>query len=131
MDRLTTMQRFHELKLEEEPRDSDDHRARRRCGTVASRKDRTMTGEQCDMCDEPATGMFRRLATDELISVCDEHTGVPRWTAENRPIVDTAKPAILWRAIETVEFYFAMSSVRKSGCTFVRQLRGPHLRTCA
>jgi hypothetical protein len=35
-----------------------------------------MTGEQCDMCDEPATGMFRRLATDELISVCDEHTGV-------------------------------------------------------
>jgi len=25
----------------------------------------------------------------------------PRWTAENRPFVDTAKPAIVWRAVET------------------------------
>jgi hypothetical protein len=32
---------------------------------------------------------------------------------------------------ETSEFYFEVSSVRKSVCTFVRQLRGPHLRTCA
>jgi hypothetical protein len=34
-------------------------------------------------------------------------------------------------ATETGEFYFAASSVRKSVCTFVRQLRGPQLSTCA
>ena len=34
-------------------------------------------------------------------------------------------------AAETGEFYFAVSSVRKSVWTFVRQLFGPHLRTCA
>jgi hypothetical protein len=34
-------------------------------------------------------------------------------------------------AAETGEFYFVPSSVRKSVCTLVRQLRGPHLRTCA
>ena len=45
-----------------------------------------------------------------------------RWTAQNRPFR---------RAIETGDFYFDTSSVRKSVCTFVRQLRGPHLRTCA
>jgi hypothetical protein len=32
---------------------------------------------------------------------------------------------------ETSEFYFVGSSVRKSVCTFVRQLRGPHLSTWA
>ena len=32
---------------------------------------------------------------------------------------------------ETNEFYFVPSSVRKSVCTFVRQLRGPHFSTCA
>jgi len=32
---------------------------------------------------------------------------------------------------ETREFYFVVSSVRKSVCTFVRQLRGPHLSTWA
>jgi hypothetical protein len=32
---------------------------------------------------------------------------------------------------ETGEFYFVASSVRKSVCTFVRQLRGPHLSTWA
>jgi hypothetical protein len=32
---------------------------------------------------------------------------------------------------KTNEFYFEPSSVRKSVCTFVRQLRGPHLSTCA
>jgi hypothetical protein len=45
------------------------------------------------------------------------------WTPQNRPFFGGA--------IETVEFYFVPSSVRKSGCTFVRQLRGPHLSTCA
>src|SRR4051812_4908419 len=34
-------------------------------------------------------------------------------------------------ASETGEFYFVASSVRKSVCSFVRQLRGPHLSTCA
>ena len=53
--------------------------------------------------------------------------------------VDSSKPAICGQrktgifagAAETGEFYFVPSSVRKSVCTFVRQLRGPHLRTCA
>jgi hypothetical protein len=43
-------------------------------------------------------------------------------TSQNRPFR---------RASETGEFYFVPSSVRKSVCTFVRQLRGPHLSTCA
>ena len=55
---------------------------------------------------------------------------VPRWTAENRQFVDRAKPAISGAA-ETSEFYFVPSSVRKSVCTFVRQLRGPHFSTWA
>jgi len=54
----------------------------------------------------------------------------PQWTAENRQFVDRAKPANS-RAAETCEFYFVPSSVRKSCCTFVRQLRGPHLSTWA
>jgi hypothetical protein len=54
----------------------------------------------------------------------------PRWTAENRQFVDRSKPAI-FPAAETSEFYFVASSVRKSVWTFVRQLRGPHLSTCA
>ena len=44
------------------------------------------------------------------------------WTGKTDNYVATA---------ETNEFYFEVSSVRKSVCTFVRQLRGPHLRTCA
>jgi hypothetical protein len=36
-----------------------------------------------------------------------------------------------FRAAETREFYFEVSSVRKSVWTFVRQLFGPHLSTCA
>ena len=44
------------------------------------------------------------------------------WTCQNRPF--------RW-AVETSEFYRTGSSVRKSVSTFVRQLRGPHFRTCA
>jgi hypothetical protein len=55
----------------------------------------------------------------------------PRWTGQNRPLVDTSKPAIPGSGIEASEFYFVPSSVRKSVCTFVRQLRGPHFSTCA
>ena len=55
---------------------------------------------------------------------------LPRWTVENRQFMDRAKPAIS-AAAETSEFYFVPSSVRKSVCTLVRQLRGPHLSTCA
>src|SRR5262249_8993159 len=36
-----------------------------------------------------------------------------------------------FQAAETREFYFEVSSVRKSVWTFVRQLLGPHLSTCA
>jgi hypothetical protein len=56
----------------------------------------------------------------------------------HRPSVDGSKPAIYGQgktgnlaAAETSEFYFVPSSVRKSVCTLVRQLRGPHLSTCA
>ena len=55
---------------------------------------------------------------------------MPRWTSENRQFVDRAKPAFS-PAAETSEFYFVASSVRKSVWIFVRQLRGPHLSTCA
>jgi hypothetical protein len=54
---------------------------------------------------------------------------LPRWTVEKRQFMDRSKPAI--SAAETCEFYFVPSSVRKSVCTLVRQLRGPHLSTCA
>jgi hypothetical protein len=43
------------------------------------------------------------------------------WTAQNRQ----------FPAAETSEFYFVPTSVCKSVCTLVRQLRGPHLSTCA
>jgi hypothetical protein len=43
------------------------------------------------------------------------------WTGQNRQ----------FPAAETSEFYFVPSSVRKSVCTLVRQLRGPHLSTWA
>jgi hypothetical protein len=53
--------------------------------------------------------------------------------------VDGSNPAIRRRAkcrfflrrARLVEFYFVGSSVRKSVWTLVRQLRGPHLSTCA
>ena len=53
--------------------------------------------------------------------------------------VDTSNPAICGqvktghcrRRPRLREFYFAAASVRKSVWSFVRQLRGPHLRTCA
>ena len=55
------------------------------------------------------------------------------------PSVDSGKPPTdrrfktghHERAAETSEFYFVPLSVRKSVCSFVRQLRGPHLSTCA
>jgi len=34
-------------------------------------------------------------------------------------------------ATETSQFYFVVSSARKSVCSFVRQLRGAHLSTWA
>jgi NAD(P)-dependent dehydrogenase (short-subunit alcohol dehydrogenase family) len=43
------------------------------------------------------------------------------WTGQNRQ----------FRTAETAEFYFVRSSTRKSVWSFVRQLRGPHLSTCA
>ena len=55
---------------------------------------------------------------------------VPRWTLQNRPFVDGAKPAISGRP-RPVNVYLVASSWRKSEWTLVRQLRGPHRRTCA
>jgi hypothetical protein len=54
----------------------------------------------------------------------------PRRTGQNRQLVDTAKPTF-HRRPRLVRFYFGLSSVRKSVWTLVRQLRGPHLSTCA
>ena len=53
--------------------------------------------------------------------------------------VDRSKPAILstgktghfLTGAETSEFYCEAASVRKSGWTFVRELRGPHFSTAA
>jgi hypothetical protein len=42
------------------------------------------------------------------------------WTGQNRQFL---------RPAETSKFYFVPSSVRKSVCTVVRQLRGPHFST--
>ena len=53
----------------------------------------------------------------------------PRWTVENRQFLDRQNRQ--FPAAETGEFYFDVSSVRKSVWTFVRQLFGPHLSTCA
>ena len=55
---------------------------------------------------------------------------LPRWTPQNRPFVDTANPAIS-ASRDGVEFYRTAPSDRKVVVTFVRQLRGPHLSTCA
>ena len=56
--------------------------------------------------------------------------GDPRRTGQNRQLVDTAKPTF-HRRPRLVRCYFGLSSVRKSVWTLVRQLRGPHLSTCA
>ncbi len=56
---------------------------------------------------------------------------IPRWTGQNRPLVDTSKPAISDERIEASEFYRTLSPDCKSVWTFVRQLRGPHFSTCA
>jgi hypothetical protein len=55
--------------------------------------------------------------------------GGPRWTVENRQFLD--RQTRQFPAAETGEFYFDVSSVRKSVWIFVRQLFGPHLSTCA
>jgi hypothetical protein len=55
----------------------------------------------------------------------------PRWTGQNRPLVDTSKPAISGERIKASEFYRTVSPDCKSVWTFVRQLRGPHFSTCA
>jgi hypothetical protein len=39
---------------------------------------------------------------------------LPRWTVQNRPLIDRSKPATTDAAAETSEFYFVISSVRKS-----------------
>ena len=55
----------------------------------------------------------------------------PQWTGQNRPFVDTSSPAISGAPRLGFEFYFTASCVGKVFWTLVRQLRGPHLSTCA
>ena len=55
----------------------------------------------------------------------------PRWTGQNRPFIDTSKPAISGERLEASEFYRTLSPDCKSVWTFVRQLGGPHFSTCA
>jgi hypothetical protein len=56
---------------------------------------------------------------------------IPQWTAQNPPLIDSSQPAISDGRPRLVEFYFVVSSGRKSVWTLVRQLRGPHLSTWA
>jgi hypothetical protein len=58
----------------------------------------------------------------ELLSLGGQLKTGNLWTGQNRQFPGAA---------ETSEFYFVPSSVRKSVCTFVRQLRGPHFSTWA
>jgi hypothetical protein len=51
----------------------------------------------------------------------------PRWTPQNRPVVDGSKPAS-W-ASGLGDIYLVASSTGKASPTLIRQLRGPHLRT--
>jgi hypothetical protein len=62
---------------------------------------------------------------------CMPVLGVPRWTVQIRPFMVTAKAAIPSERSRPSQFYFTPFPVGKSACTFVRQLRGPHLSTCA
>ena len=95
------------------------HSCERNCGAQSLQDDAPRRRVLTSLADQGSTGRSVRQAFLP-----------PRWTVENRQFVDRAKPAISGAA-ETSEFYFVPSSVRKSVCTLVRQLRGPHLSTCA
>ena len=49
----------------------------------------------------------------------------------NPAIYGHRKTGHFWRPETGVEFYFMGSCARKDVWTLVRQLRGPHLSTCA
>lgn len=70
-----------------------------------------------------AAAAFRRQVAAVLVA----HRLGGHFKTDNLSTVKTDN----FRAAETREFYFGASSVRKSVCTFVRQLRGPHFSTCA
>jgi hypothetical protein len=53
----------------------------------------------------------------------------PSVDGSNPAICRRSKSRIFVRRPRRVMFYFGASSVRKSVCTVVRQLRGPHLST--
>jgi hypothetical protein len=74
-----------------------------------------------------------RETTGRLVATYtgDGTRALPRWTGQNRPFVDTSKPAIAGERIEASEFYRTLSPDCNSVWTFVRQLRGPHFSTCA
>ena len=54
-----------------------------------------------------------------------------RWTPQNRPLIDTSKPAITAGRPKPVEFYFIASSVRKSVWSFGAPAARPALEHMA
>ena len=78
-------------------------------------------------------------ASDKVWSALTDPSITQRyWGGSTRILGGQLKTGNLWTgqnrqfpAAETSEFYFVPSSVRKSVCTLVRQLRGPHFSTCA
>jgi len=98
------------------------------------RKEDRIRDVQASRCRRRAVGAVRSFVEFTVCWPSFQRSGrrlqFPRWTVENRQFVDSANPAIS-SAAETSEFYFVPSSGRKSVCSFVRQLRGPHFSTCA
>ena len=100
--------------------------------------------------DEPVRGYPQRLVPrDEYAAKAlkkrtlkNLYNGRPQWLVDARDALasaDGSNPAIsghretghFWRPETGVEFYLIGSCVRKVVWTLVRQLRGPHLSTCA
>jgi hypothetical protein len=56
---------------------------------------------------------------------------MPRWTPQKRPVVDSSKAASPGGCLGRGAVYLIASVSCKLWSSFVRQLRGPHLMTCA
>jgi hypothetical protein len=76
----------------------------------------------CLACASQQGDQLTQQQQDQIKSLGGQLKSGHLWTGQTRPFR---------QAGETVEFYPSGSSVRKSVCTFVRQLRGPHFSTCA
>ena len=77
--------------------------------------------------------MYRRTQPKPVIRWSDRlfWVGLASVDGSKPAIYRQGKTVIYRRPIETREFYCETGSGRKSVCTLVRQLRGPHLSTCA